>query len=65
MAGIRILEPGFRKIAFKPHAPEGVKSFEARRQTPYGEIRAGWRAGADGKPAFYCDAPKGVEVVKD
>ena len=64
VAGIRILEPGFKKIAFKPYAPEGVKSFEARRQTPLGEIRAGWRTGVDGKPAFYCDAPKGVEVVR-
>lgn len=65
IAGIRILEPGFRKIAFRPHAPAGVEAFEARHRTPQGEIRAGWRKGADGKPDFFCEAPAGVEVVRE
>ena len=51
IAGIRILEPGFAKIAFRPHAPKGVERFEARHRTPRGEIRAGWRRGPDGKPS--------------
>ena len=63
IAGIRILEPGFAKIAFRPHAPKGVDRFEARHRTPRGEIRAGWRRGPDGKPEFFCDAPQGIEVV--
>ena len=63
IAGIRILEPGFAKIAFRPHAPKGVERFEARHRTPRGEIRAGWRRGPDGKPEFFCDAPQGIEVV--
>lgn len=62
IAGIRIVEPGFRKIRFIPHRPPGVDSFEARHKTPYGEIRAGWRMGSDGKPSFFCEVPPGVEI---
>jgi len=65
VAGIRLLEPGFRKIAFKPFAPTGVKSFVATHETPYGTVRAGWREGKDGQPDFFCDAPKGVEVIRE
>ena len=65
VAGIRILEPGFRKIAFKPFAPKGVESFEAMHLTPHGEIRAGWRKGSGDQPEFFCEAPQGVEVVRD
>ena len=62
IAGIRIVEPGFRKIRFVPHRPPGIDSFEARHKTPYGEIRAGWRMGSDGKPSFFCEVPPGVEI---
>lgn len=64
VAGIRILEPGFSRIAFRPYAPNGVESFEARHVSPHGEIRAGWRKGADGKPEYFCDVPSGVDVVE-
>jgi alpha-L-rhamnosidase len=65
VAGIIPLEPGFRKIRFAPHCPEGVATFEAWHLTPHGEIRAGWRLGADGRPEYFCEAPVGVEVVRE
>ena len=61
--GIVPVEPGFRKVAFRPHFLEGVESFSATYRTPYGEIRAGWRR-VNGKPVFDCSVPDGVEVVK-
>ena len=61
VAGIVPLEPGFRKIAFRPHVLEGVDSFVATHKTPYGEIRAGWRR-VGGKPEFICEVPDGIVV---
>jgi len=64
VAGIRIVEPGFKKIAFRPCFIDGVESFEATRKTPFGTIKAGWKRGKDGKAHFYSEVPAGIEVVK-
>ena len=64
VAGIVPLEPGFRKVAFRPNPIDGVESFVATHRTPLGEIRAGWRRGKDGRPQLVFSAPPGVEVVK-
>ena len=61
-AGIVPLEPGFRKIAFRPHVLEGVDSFVVTHKTPFGEIRAGWRR-VDGKPKLVCEVPERIELV--
>ena len=63
-AGIVPREPGFRKIAFRPHVLEGVDFFVATYQTPSGRIRAGWRR-VDGKVEFICEVPEGVEAESD
>ena len=60
--GIVPVEPGFRKVAFKPHFIDGVDSFSATYRTPHGEIRAGWRR-VNGKPVFEYSVPEGVWVV--
>ena len=62
-AGIIPVEPGFRKVAFRPHFLEDVDSFFATHQTPYGKIRAGWRR-VNGKPIFEYSVPDGVEVAE-
>lgn len=62
-AGIVPIEPGFRRIAFRPHILDGVESLVATRRTQFGEIRAGWRT-EGGKPAPFCEAPSGIEVVR-
>lgn len=59
--GIVPLEPGFRKVAFRPHFINGVDAFSAAYNTPFGEIRAGWKR-VDGKPVFEYSVPQGVEV---
>jgi alpha-L-rhamnosidase len=64
VAGIRIVEPGFRKVSLKPNYVEGLESIEARYRTPFGEITAGWKRGADGKPVFKYSLPEGIELVK-
>jgi alpha-L-rhamnosidase len=61
VAGIVPLEPGFKKIAFRPHVLEGVDSFVVTHKTPFGEIRAGWRR-VGGKPEFICEVPDGITV---
>ncbi len=61
IAGIVTLEPGFKKIAFRPHVVTGVDSFVVTHKTPYGEIKAGWRR-VGGKVEFVCDVPKGITV---
>lgn len=61
--GIVPVEPGFRKVALRPHFLEGVDSFFATYRTPHGEIHAGWKR-VDGKPVFSCEVPDGVEIVK-
>ena len=60
-AGIVPIEPGFRKIAFRPHVLEGVDSFIATHRTPFGKIKAGWKR-VGGKVEFVCDVPDGIEV---
>ena len=60
-AGIVPLEPGFRKVAFRPHVIEGVETFVVTYRTPLGEIRAGWET-VKGKPVFSYHVPDGMEV---
>jgi alpha-L-rhamnosidase len=64
VAGIVPLEPGFKKVAFRPHFIEGVDSFEASHKTKYGVIKAGWKRDKSGKPVFKYEVPDGIEVVK-
>ena len=62
VAGIVPVEPGFRKVAIRPHFPKGVESFSATHRTPFGEIRVSWRMFGD-TPVVECSVPDGVEVV--
>jgi len=61
-AGIVPLEPGFRKVAFRPHVLDGVESLTVTHKTPFGEIRAGWKT-VNGKPVFFYHVPEGIKVV--
>ena len=62
VAGIRILEPGFKKVAIRPQFPEGLDSFAVTHRTPQGELRVGWKR-VNGKPEVTCSVPDGIEVV--
>ena len=63
-AGIVPLEPGFRKVAIRPHYLAGVTSFAATPRTPRGEIRVSWKV-ENGRPKLDYAVPPGVEVVMD
>ena len=63
VAGIVPLEPGFRKVAIRPHFPKGVDSFEATHMTPFGEIRVSWRI-EGGKPVVTRSVPPGIDVAE-
>ena len=64
IAGIVPVEPGFAKVAVRPHFPKGVESFSASHRTPRGEIRVSWRRGRDGRPVVDWSLPKGVELAE-
>ena len=59
-----LFEPGFRKIAFRPHVLKGVDFFIATHKTPFGEIKAGWRR-VGGKVEYICEAPKDIKVSRE
>lgn len=42
LAGIRQLEPGYKKILIKPQFIKGITSVDATFQSVYGEIRSAW-----------------------
>ena len=63
VAGIVPLEPGFRKVAFRPNFPAGVESFSATHHTPHGEIKASWKR-VNGVPVFTYSVPEEVEAVE-
>lgn len=39
LAGIRPLEPGFRRVRIEPYLPEGMEHFQCTFETPHGTIR--------------------------
>ncbi len=47
LAGVRPLEPGFRRFVVEPLTPDSLEHVEASWQSPYGTIRSAWerRAG--------------------
>lgn len=43
--------PGFKNVILKPNFVEGLKHFEAKHESPYGEIISSWKK--SGKEIFY------------
>ena len=62
IAGIKILEPGFKKIRFKPFMPESINRFECSYESPYGVIRV-CAERTDDRVDYRIQAPEEVEVV--
>ena len=61
--GVKVLEPGCRKVAIEPHLGR-LKWAKGTFPTPYGVIRISHKVGADGKVVSDIQAPDGVEIVK-
>ncbi|MBR1660296.1 MAG: alpha-L-rhamnosidase, partial [Oscillospiraceae bacterium] len=62
LAGIRPLEPGFRRVEIRPWLPEGMKRFDCAYETPRGIIRVSAHRGKDGEAKFEITVPEGVET---
>ena len=63
VAGVKVLEPGFRKVAIRPQLPSGVDSLSVTHRTPLGEIKVSLKR-VNGKPEASYVVPDGVTVVK-
>ena len=63
MLGVKVLEPGCRKVAIEPHLGN-LEWVEGTFPTPYGVIEISHKAGADGKVVSRIKAPKEVKIVK-
>ena len=64
LGGIKVVEPGFRKIAIRPQFPKGLESFTVRHRTRFGEIRVSWKR-VNGKPVVERSVPEGIECVEE
>lgn len=62
--GVKILEPGCRKLAIEPHLGN-LKWANGRFPTPYGVVEIYHQADDDGKIVTKVKAPKGVKIVKN
>lgn len=63
IAGIQILEPGFRKIKISPYMPESMNEFECSYRSVRGTITVK-AVRRDGKVYVTANVPETVEVVK-
>lgn len=61
IAGIRILEPGFKKIRIDPYMPESVNEFTCTYESPYGQIQINGHR-IDGRPEYDFTVPEKIEV---
>ncbi|WP_308159819.1 alpha-L-rhamnosidase C-terminal domain-containing protein [Arthrobacter sp. ISL-5] len=59
VAGIAPLEPGYRRILFRPQPGGGLTSASARHETPYGTAAISWR-NADGGHSVSTEVPTGA-----
>ena len=64
IAGIQIIEPGFRKISVHPWMPEDMNHFRCTYQTPYGLIEIEGNR-KEGRPVFTVRVPKGIETEEN
>ena len=56
LAGIKVVEAGFRKVEVKPYLPEGVESLSATVIVPDGEIKVSARR-ENGRPVYAYTLP--------
>lgn len=61
--GVKVLKPGFRKIAIEPHLA-GLKKVEGTFPTPHGIISVKHVAGAGGRVKTVVSVPKGIKIAR-
>lgn len=60
VAGIEMLEAGFKRVRIQPHPIKGLCEFSAEYDSIHGKIRSGYRY-ADGKITYSISIPPSVE----
>ncbi|WP_262247963.1 alpha-L-rhamnosidase-related protein [Parapedobacter soli] len=61
--GIKVLEPGSKRISVKPHLGD-LDFVEGTYPTPYGVLRVKHEKQADGQVKSTIHAPKGVKIIR-
>ena len=61
LAGLRVLEPGFKAFEICPVVPEGLDWVEYSHDTTYGRIEIRWERG-NGKFRLDCTVPVGTSA---
>ncbi len=61
LAGIDLLEPGYRKMALRPMPIEGISQVSAWQETPYGRVECQWTA-EGGRRTVRAAIPAGAEA---
>ena len=64
IAGIKPLEPGFRRVLIKPYMPESMNSFACSYETPYGMITVKGTRGSDG-PVYEIHVPDAITAEQE
>ena len=59
IAGIKALEPGFKRISVMPHMPKSMNSFHCSYETPLGTITVDGRR-EQGEPVYEICVPDGM-----
>ncbi len=57
IAGIQILEPGFRKVRIAPYMPSSMNEFTCTYQSPLGQIRVDGKR-VSGSPVYHVSLPE-------
>jgi hypothetical protein len=64
IAGIRIEEPGFRKVRIRPYMPDSMNHFVCTFETPYGEIHVEGKR-ENGTCEYTYSLPEGITEIED
>jgi alpha-L-rhamnosidase len=64
IAGVRPIEPGFKRFEVRPRPPSALNHVKATVPTPHGSISVEWRK-TEGKVTLRVSVPKGTtaEVI--
>lgn len=63
IAGIKPLEPGFKRVQITPHMPESMNTFTCSYETPYGTITVSGTREA-GAPVYEIYVPDAIELER-
>ena len=63
VAGIDLVEPGYKKLRIHPVPGGSLTSAESKLQTPYGAARSAWKRSDDGSTVFEITVPANTSAT--